>query len=207
MKMKMKGCKYCTDDTNDVLHGRIALLNNAELGIDLDVFITDEYELELFGDCDDKIVIKAKTPIAYCPFCGRELRVNEPVKTDDSVNANMDLYILTATDTTEDGYSHTEIIGVYDTEAKAKFRHQVSVGAWEKVKDQPGYRTVTLSWDIEKVELNKTDPFYRTFDYRDEMPVLKIGHLDEDTIAKLSVAIAKHVPTIIEADKEVNKNE
>ena len=207
----MKGCKYCTDDTNDILHGRIALLNNAELGINVDVFITDEYELELFGDCEDKIVIKAKTPIAYCPFCGRELRVNESdklgikighlnedmiariknaidkhvptiieadkeVKTDDSVNTNTDLYILTATDTNADGYSHTEIVGVYDTEAKAKFRHQVSVGAWEKVKDQPGYRTVTLSWDIKKVKLNKTDPFYRTFNYKDGMDVRFVNY-------------------------------
>lgn len=64
---------FCQTDTADIFFEHISFMDQPVAQLQL--FITDDSELELYmeGDQIDTVMIKRKIPIKYCPFCGRDL--------------------------------------------------------------------------------------------------------------------------------------
>ena len=61
-------CEYCDDSA-------VNLLNACDEDVDVDVFVTDKGELELYVDNVERCLItKRLRHINYCPMCGRKLK-------------------------------------------------------------------------------------------------------------------------------------
>lgn len=75
-------CEYCSDDTKDIFFEWLPALfgketENHDNNLDMTVYINDSAELVATVMFGDDILVKAKKPIKFCPFCGRKFRAVE----------------------------------------------------------------------------------------------------------------------------------
>lgn len=78
-------CEYCSDDTKDIFFEWLPALfgketENHDNNLDMTVYIDDSAELVATVMFGDDILVKAKKPIKFCPFCGRKFRAVEIYK-------------------------------------------------------------------------------------------------------------------------------
>ena len=72
-------CEYCSDDTKDIFFEWLPSLfgketENHDYNLDMTVYIDDSSDLVATVMFGDDILVKAKKPIKFCPFCGRKFR-------------------------------------------------------------------------------------------------------------------------------------